>query len=33
VIELAGSIDRLIPEHDALQFQKLSTQDRIARIN
>ena len=27
MIELAGSIDRVIPSHDALEFQKFSTQD------
>lgn len=32
MIELAGSIDRVIPGHDALQFQKYPTQGRIARI-
>jgi glyoxylase-like metal-dependent hydrolase (beta-lactamase superfamily II) len=32
MIELAGSIDRVIPGHDALQFQKFPTQGRIARI-
>jgi glyoxylase-like metal-dependent hydrolase (beta-lactamase superfamily II) len=32
MIELAGSIDRVIPGHDALQFQKFPTQARIARI-
>lgn len=33
MIELAGFIDRVIAGHDALQFQKFPTQDRIARIN
>jgi hypothetical protein len=32
MIELAGSIDRVIPGHDALEFQKFSTQGPIARI-
>jgi glyoxylase-like metal-dependent hydrolase (beta-lactamase superfamily II) len=32
MIELAGSIERVIPGHDALQFQKFPTQGRIARI-
>jgi len=32
MIELAGSIDRVIPGHDALQFQKFPTQGRIAKI-
>ena len=32
MIELAGSIDRVIPGHDALQFQKFPKQRRIARI-
>jgi len=32
MIELAGSIDRVIPGHDALQFQKFPTHGRIARI-
>jgi glyoxylase-like metal-dependent hydrolase (beta-lactamase superfamily II) len=32
MIELAGSIDRVIPGHDALQFQKFPTQGRIALI-
>lgn len=30
--ELAGSPDRVIPGHDALQFQKFPTQGRIARL-
>jgi len=30
--ELAGSSDRMIPGHDALQFQKFTTPGRIARI-
>ena len=32
MIELAGSADRVIPGHDALQFQKFPTEGRIARI-
>jgi len=32
MIELAGSIDRVIPGHDALQFQKFPKQGRIAKI-
>ena len=32
MIELANSPDRVIPGHDALQFQKFPTQGRIARI-
>jgi glyoxylase-like metal-dependent hydrolase (beta-lactamase superfamily II) len=32
MIQLAGSPDRVIPGHDALQFQKFPTQSRIARI-
>jgi glyoxylase-like metal-dependent hydrolase (beta-lactamase superfamily II) len=32
MIELAGSIDRVIPGHDAQQFQRFATQGRIARI-
>jgi len=32
MIELAGSVDRVIPGHDALQFQKYPTQGRIACI-
>jgi glyoxylase-like metal-dependent hydrolase (beta-lactamase superfamily II) len=30
--ELAGSPDRIVPGHDALQFQRFSTEGRIARI-
>jgi len=30
--ELAGSLDRVIPGHDALPFQKFPTQGRIAKI-
>jgi hypothetical protein len=32
MIELAGSADRVIPGHDALQFQRYPTQGRIAQI-
>ena len=32
MIELAGSVDRVIPGHDALEFQKFPTQGRIADI-
>jgi len=32
MIELAGSIDRVVPGHDALQFTRFSTQGRIAKI-
>jgi glyoxylase-like metal-dependent hydrolase (beta-lactamase superfamily II) len=32
MVELAGSADRVIPGHDALQFQKFPTEGRIARI-
>jgi glyoxylase-like metal-dependent hydrolase (beta-lactamase superfamily II) len=32
MIELAGSIDRVIPGHDAQQFRKFPTEGRIARI-
>jgi hypothetical protein len=33
MIELAGgSAERVIPGHDALQFQRYSTQGRIAKI-
>jgi len=32
MIQLAGSADRVVPGHDALQFQKFPTQGRIARI-
>jgi hypothetical protein len=32
MIQLAGSPDRVIPGHDALQFQKFPTQGRVARI-
>jgi glyoxylase-like metal-dependent hydrolase (beta-lactamase superfamily II) len=32
MIQLAGSPDRVIPGHDALQFQKFPTQGRVAKI-
>lgn len=32
MIELAGSPDRVVPGHDALQFQKFSTVGRVAKI-
>jgi len=32
MIELAGSADRVVPGHDTLQFQKFSTEGRIAKI-
>ena len=32
MIELAGSADRVVPGHDALQFQKFPTNGRIAQI-
>jgi glyoxylase-like metal-dependent hydrolase (beta-lactamase superfamily II) len=32
MIDLAGSPDRVIPGHDALQFQKFPTRGRVARI-
>jgi glyoxylase-like metal-dependent hydrolase (beta-lactamase superfamily II) len=32
MIELAGSAERVIPGHDALQFQKFPTQGRVAKI-
>jgi glyoxylase-like metal-dependent hydrolase (beta-lactamase superfamily II) len=32
MIDLAGSPDRIIPGHDALQFQRFPTQGRIARV-
>jgi glyoxylase-like metal-dependent hydrolase (beta-lactamase superfamily II) len=32
MIELAGSPDRVIPGHDALQFQKFPAQGRVAKI-
>jgi len=32
MIQLSGSPDRIIPGHDALQFQKYPTEGRIAKI-
>jgi len=32
MIAFAGSVDRVIPGHDALQFQKYPTQGRVAKI-
>ncbi len=32
MIDLAGSADRVVPGHDALQFQKFPTQGRVAKI-
>ena len=32
MIQLAGSADRVVPGHDALQFQKFATQGRVAKI-
>jgi hypothetical protein len=32
MIQLAGSPDRVIPGHDALQFQKFPTVGRVATI-
>jgi glyoxylase-like metal-dependent hydrolase (beta-lactamase superfamily II) len=32
MIELAGSADRVVPGHDASQFQKFPTEGRIAKI-
>jgi glyoxylase-like metal-dependent hydrolase (beta-lactamase superfamily II) len=32
MIELAGSPDRVVPGHDALQFQKFPTEGRVATI-
>ncbi|HYL63077.1 MAG TPA: N-acyl homoserine lactonase family protein [Candidatus Methylomirabilis sp.] len=32
MIQLAGSPDRVVPGHDALQFQRFPTQGRITRI-
>ena len=32
MIELAGSPERVVPGHDALQFQKFPTQGRVATI-
>ena len=32
MIELAGSVDRVVPGHDALQFKKFKTEGRITQI-
>ncbi len=32
MVELAGSVDRVVPGHDALQFQKFPTEGRVAKI-
>jgi len=32
MVQLAGSMDRVIPGHDALQFQKFPTQGRVATL-
>jgi len=32
MIQLAGSPDRVVPGHDALQFQKFPTEGRVAKI-
>lgn len=32
MIELAGSVDRVVPGHDALQFKKFKTDGRITQI-
>jgi glyoxylase-like metal-dependent hydrolase (beta-lactamase superfamily II) len=32
MIELAGSVDRVVPGHDALQFEKFKTEGRITQI-
>jgi glyoxylase-like metal-dependent hydrolase (beta-lactamase superfamily II) len=32
MIELAGSLERVVPGHDALQFQKFKTFGRVAKI-
>ena len=32
MIELAGSIDRVVPGHDALQFKKFKTEGRVTQI-
>jgi glyoxylase-like metal-dependent hydrolase (beta-lactamase superfamily II) len=32
MIELAGSVDRIVPGHDALQFQKFPAEGRVAKI-
>ncbi len=32
MIELAGSVDRIVPGHDMLQFKRFPTQGRVAKI-
>lgn len=32
MIELAGSVDRVVPGHDLLQFQRFPSEGRVARI-
>lgn len=32
MVELAGSVDRVVPGHDALQFKKFKTEGRITQI-
>jgi glyoxylase-like metal-dependent hydrolase (beta-lactamase superfamily II) len=32
MVELAGSVERVVPGHDALQFQKFPTEGRVAKI-
>jgi hypothetical protein len=32
MIQLAGAVERVVPGHDALQFQKYPTQGRVAKI-
>ena len=32
MIQLAGSVDRVVPGHDTLQFEKYPTQGRVAKI-
>ena len=32
MIELAGSVDRILPGHDAQQFQKFPTEGKVAKI-
>ena len=32
MMQLAGSLDRVVPGHDALQFQKFPTQGRVATL-
>jgi glyoxylase-like metal-dependent hydrolase (beta-lactamase superfamily II) len=32
MIELAGSVDRVVPGHDALQFKKFKTEGRVTQI-